>query len=130
MARHTNLTLVDGEQILITIPVKVLSKNPLQLLVAIFFGCFVRAQLIITNKRIVIEGQDIQLWCLEKGALFSSYLPQSITKIGFFYKPSCCCKSYVLEMSFSSGEKFLYIVKGGKEDAITACNMITSTFVR
>ena len=129
MASHSNLALVEGEQIFFTLPVKVLNKNPLQKLFAMLFGSFMRAQLIVTNKRIVVEGQKIQLWCLEKGMSFSSYLPQSITKVGFFYEPAMCCKSFVLDMTFSSGESFMYIIKGAKESAVDACNMMIKTFV-
>ncbi len=129
MAQSTNLSLVDGEQILFTMPVKVLSKNPFQMILAIFLGIFVRAQLIVTNKRIAVEGQKIQFWCLEKGMFFDSYLPQSITKVGFYYEPSCCCKSYILDMTFSSGEQFMYIIKGAKESAIEAGNTIVRAFV-
>ena len=129
MAKSTNLSLVEGEQILFTMPVKVINKNPLQMLLAIFVGMFVRAQLIVTNKRIVVEGQKIQFWCIEKGMFFDSYLPQSITKTGFHYEPSCCCQAYILDMTFSSGEQLMYIIKGAKESAIDACNMIIKTFV-
>ena len=119
---------------LFTLPVKVLSKNPLQklfqVLAMVFTGSYLRAQLIVTNKRVVVEGQVIQWWCLEKGMAFESYLPQSITKIGFSYKPSCCCKSYTLEMTFSSGESFMYIISGAKQSAIDACNAAIKTFVK
>ena len=129
MAKSTNLTLVEGEQILVTMPVKVLNKNPLQMILAFLLVIFVRAQLIVTNKRIVVEGQNIQFWCIEKGMSFDSYLPQSITKVGFYYEPSCFCKSYVLDMTFSSGEQFMYIIKGAKESAIEAGNVIVKAFV-
>ena len=38
-------------------------------------------------------------------------------------------KSYVLDMTFSSGEQFMYIIKGAKESAIEAGNVIVKAFV-
>ena len=136
------LTNNREEPIKFSIPAEVwaTTSNPIANMIAkivqfinMLFGHRERAQLIVTNKRVVLETQSITWYCIEAGASFTTYLPQSISSVGYAYSPmflGCLCRKYVLAMNFNSGTGFNFVLKGGERQATEVCNAMIAALVK
>ena len=91
------------------------------------FGVRMTAQLIVTNKRVVLETRTMTFWCIPQAACFKSIPYNGVASVEYAFQAMLCCglcRKYALTVTQTSGCGFGFVVKGGEEVAAAISNAI------
>ena len=84
-------------------------------------------QLVVTNKRVVIEESILVFWCLPNKASFKSISYRGVSSVEYAFEAIflyCLCRKYLLTITQNSGESFGFVIKGGEAEASSIANAI------
>ena len=93
-------------------------------------GSRTQGQLVVTNKRVVLEVKSLTFWCIPSGAYFTSIPFTGISSVQYGFKAMCVCglcRKYALTVTPNSGDSIGFYLKGGEAEASSIANAIFSS---
>ena len=84
-------------------------------------------QLIVTNKRVVLEAKEFTFWCIPCKAAFTTMPYSGLASVEYAFAamlPCGLCRKYSLTVTPSSGDSFGFVIKGGEAEASSIANAI------
>ena len=85
------------------------------------------AQLIVTNKRVVLETKSFTCCCIPTAAAFKSIPYIGVASVEYAFSAMCICglcRKYMLTVTQNSGESFGFVIKGNEATASAIANSI------
>lgn len=135
---ESSLVLTEGEAVLAVMTGEMFatSANLIANAIAKIFqavlailGNRLQGQLVVTNKRIVLEIKGLTCWCIPASASFKSIPYQGVASVEYAFKSMCVlglCRKYMLTLTQNSGESFGFVLQGGEAEASGIANTIIS----
>lgn len=141
MASKSDLLLMDGEVVVAALQTEMYaqSTNIIANIVARILGIFATifgvkkwGQLTITDRRIVLEVHQKIFWCFDTGASFSTMMPNTISTVDYAFvgQVLCFCRKYVFSITTASGNGYVFVLKGGKNQAVEITNATLNTLLK
>ena len=133
----SSLVAIEGEEVLAVLKGEMFSTSTNFLVNIImkiiqflmFITCRrIQGQMMVTNKRIVVESKYLVCCCVPWRAVFKSIPYQGVSSVqyGFETVCCCCCRKYALTVTQNSGTSFGFVMKDGEEEASNFVNLILS----
>ena len=85
------------------------------------------AQLVVTNKRVVLESKLFTCCCIPQAASFKTIPYSGVSSVEYAFAAQCACglcRKYILTVTQNSGESFGFVLKGGESEASKIANTI------
>lgn len=133
---ESSLVLTAGEEIKATLKGELFATsanllvNALMKIVQFLMfltGRRMEAQLVVTNKRIVLETKTFTCCSIPSAAAFKSIPYIGVASVEYAFTAMCVCglcRKYVLTVTQNSGESFGFVIKGGEAEASAIANAI------
>ncbi len=89
-----------------------------------------QGQLVVTNKRVVLEVKSITCCCIPDGSAFMSIPYSGIASVEYGFKAMCVCglcRKYSLTVTPKSGTSVGFYLKGGEAEASSIANAILTS---
>ena len=133
---ESSLVLVQGEEVQATLKGELFAVST-NIVVNIFMkivqfllfltGNRMEAQLIVTNKRVVLETKSFTCCCIPSAAAFKTIPYIGVASVEYSFSAMCICglcRKYILTVTQNSGESFGFVIKGGEAEASAIANTI------
>ena len=133
---ESSLVLTAGEEIQATLKGELFATSTNLLVNAIMkvvqFLMFLtghrkEAQLVVTNKRVVLEVKEFTCCCIPSAAAFKTIPYHGVASVEYAFSAMCICglcRKYILTVTQNSGDSFGFVLKGGEAEASTIANTI------
>ncbi len=133
---QSSLVLLPGEEVRAMVKGELFSvytncfANFMSKIVQFFLflqGIRKEAQLIVTNRRVVLESMYFTCCCIPTSAFFKSIPYSGVCSVEYGFAAVCCCglcRKYLLTVTQQSGPGFGFVIKGGEAEASGIANVI------